>query len=111
MQWPKCTRRLVVFVRGEQKPSHKSACSTIATTACWSIRLKVASSIHSPVRGGPLCSSANAAGEFDHDLIHGEGLWSWPDGSSYVGQAKHGVREGKGLYVTAMKVSIEKQAR
>lgn len=52
-----------------------------------------------------LCSSTNSAGEFDHDLIHGEGLWSWPDGSSYAGQAKHGVREGKGLYVTAMKVN------
>lgn len=44
-------------------------------------------------------------GEFDHDLIHGEGLWSWPDGSSYAGQTKHGVREGKGFYVTAMRVS------
>lgn len=43
-------------------------------------------------------------GEFDHDQIHGEGLWSWPDGSSYAGQAKHGVREGKGLYVSPMKV-------
>lgn len=56
-------------------------------------------------------SLTNATGEFDHDLIHGEGLWSWPDGSSYAGQAKHGVREGRGLYVTAMKVSIEPRHR
>lgn len=61
---------------------------------------------HPLILVGAFCSSKNAAGEFDHDLIHGEGLWSWPDGSSYAGQAKHGVREGKGLYVTEMKVSI-----
>lgn len=56
---------------------------------------------------GPLCD-ANT-GEFDHDMIHGEGLWSWPDGSSFAGQAKHGRREGKGLFVTAMRVSLRPQ--
>lgn len=45
-------------------------------------------------------------GEFDHDVIHGEGQWTWPDGSSYAGQSKHGYREGKGLYVTDMRVSV-----
>lgn len=39
-------------------------------------------------------------------MIHGEGVWNWPDGSSYAGEAKHGYREGKGLYVTHMRVSI-----
>ena len=38
-------------------------------------------------------------------MIHGEGLWSWPDGSSYAGEAKHGLREGKGLFASEMRVS------
>lgn len=38
-------------------------------------------------------------------MIHGEGLWTWPDGSSYAGEAKHGLREGKGLYSSEMRVS------
>lgn len=33
-------------------------------------------------------------------------MWKWPDGSTYAGQAKHGNREGKGLYVTKMRVSV-----
>lgn len=46
------------------------------------------------------------AGEFNHDVIHGEGVWHWTDGSMYAGQAKHGNREGRGLYITAMRVSL-----
>lgn len=44
-------------------------------------------------------------------MIHGEGLWTWPDGSSYAGEAKHGLREGKGLYSSEMRVSSVPSAR
>lgn len=43
-------------------------------------------------------------GEFSNNMIHGEGLWRWLDGSMHAGEAKKGKREGKGLYVNSMRV-------
>lgn len=112
LQWSKCPRRLVICSWQRETPlrvpfyyCHPDNWLLFHLT---NLSSNSALPLISPCLGA-LRSSANTAGEFDHDLIHGEGLWSWPDGSSYAGQTKHGVREGKGLYVTAMKVPIEKQ--
>ena len=116
-QWPKCTKRLVVFRFSFVSDRNPPALALLlppprlpAVPPNQLAKYHPAPISRNRFSGAP-CLSSNAAGEFDHDLIHGEGLWSWPDGSSYAGQAKHGVREGKGLYVTAMEVSTRKPNR
>lgn len=119
----KCT---LCFVHCCQDIESRRPCTLLAATACHSARRISASkstgrcSCRVVALPGPLSHPSNGcriphvcprysrracSGEFDHDMIHGEGLWVWPDGSSYAGRASHGRREGKGLYVTKMRVS------
>lgn len=40
-------------------------------------------------------------GEFKNNTPEGQGSYTWPDGSSYVGEVCHGLRHGTGTYTCA----------
>jgi hypothetical protein len=45
-------------------------------------------------------------GDFDEDLMHGNGCFTMPDGSEYVGEFFEGVQHGDGMIITSSGTEI-----
>ena len=54
-----------------------------------------------PIKSCPLSSKLTGAkyeGDYQNDLKHGQGVYTYPNGDVYEGEWKNGLRHGNGRY-------------